>query len=162
MTCLRILLPVPPVPASQMKTPMFERVPGQMPGAQMSFSSFISRIVYTAGDRLCIVYCSDFCSLRRWTVTREWCQFRGCWEKKRHWWTEVCLLCLFNVKSVTYVAFTVGCLPECFAHMPRREGLATSVFTAAGWVGVLLSRSECHHASSTSTCLSLSYFYIFF
>lgn len=38
---------------------------------------------------------------------------------------------LFNVKSVTYVAFTVGCLPECFAHIPRREDLATSVFTAA-------------------------------
>lgn len=38
---------------------------------------------------------------------------------------------LFNVKSVTYVAFTIGCLPECFAHIPRREDLATSVFTAA-------------------------------
>lgn len=32
---------------------------------------------------------------------------------------------LFNVKSVTYaigsVAFTVGCFPECSAHIPRRE-----------------------------------------
>lgn len=28
-------------------------------------------------------------------------------------------------------------------------------------LGVLHSRPECHHANSTSTCLSLSYFYIF-
>lgn len=45
---------------------------------------------------------------------------------------SVLALPLFNVKSVTYVAFMVGCLPECFAHIPRREDLATSVFTAAG------------------------------
>ena len=62
MTCLKISLPVPPVPASLMKTETSDHSTWMIAGSPSSLFHFIPRTltVSTASHRLCIVYHSHF------------------------------------------------------------------------------------------------------
>lgn len=62
MTCLKILLPVPPVPASPMKTRTSDHSTWMRAGSPSSLFHSIPRTltVSTASHRLCVVYRSRF------------------------------------------------------------------------------------------------------
>lgn len=148
MTCLRILLPAPRVPASQMKTPTFEQSTwANARSTRVIFQLCFSDSVYS---RWQAVHCLSFGLLltQKENGNTGMVPILRMLRKKRHWWTKVRLLCLYLMRSlcvtraVGSVALTVGWLPEWFAHIPSRE--ATSGFTAAGWAECAAPRAKRH------------------
>lgn len=119
------------MPASQMKTPMFEQSAwANARSTDDTFRLCFSDRVYS---RWQVVRCLLFGLLLAQKENRNMgmVPILSMLRKETLVNGSALALSLFNVKSVTY-CIKVGFLPECFAHIPRRKGLATSVFTAAG------------------------------
>lgn len=162
MTCLRTLLPAPPVPASQMKTPMFEQSAwANARSTDDTFRLCFSDRVYS---RWQVVRCLLFGLLLAQKENRNMgmVPILSMPRKETLVNGSALALSLFNVKSVTYIALRLGFYQSASLTSPGGRVWPHQCSLQPAELSMLLFRSKCHHASSTSTCLSLSYFYIFF
>lgn len=125
MTCLRILLPAPQVPASQMKTPTFEQSTwANARSTRVIFQLCFSDSVYS---RWQVVHCLLFGLLlaQKESYSTGMVPVLSMLRKKRGWWAKVRLLCLCLMRSLRRVLLEVLHarlrVPERLAHISRRE-----------------------------------------